>query len=107
MFFNDISINATMGLIDIDRGLALIAPLGASEKPVSAIRAKITGFFVFDPFVGAVLAPVGDCPHDDFFADGYGKVVDMPAGKIIAFMAALIPLLLSAVSDVALLAETR
>ena len=74
----------------------------AAKDGVVALRANVSGFFILDPGFGTHSATVGNRPQNHLFTDGHRKVVDMLAGKIIALMAAGVPLFFGTVSDLAL-----
>lgn len=90
-----------MSLLSIrtDNGPAAAATLGAPEEFVPALGAPIALFLVGDPSFRSDLSPVGDRPQDDLFRNGYGELVDQRAGKIGAFMAALVMFLLRTAPD--------
>jgi hypothetical protein len=86
-------------LVQVHGNSALVATFGAPENLVSALRAYVARFFVADPFFGTVFLAVRDGPQNDFFSNGYGERVDVVTGKILAFMAAAVPLFLCAGPD--------
>ena len=89
-------------LVQIRFRLTLIASLGPPEQFISALGAKVPGFFSFNPFCCAELPPVGDGPQDDFFADGHGKIFNIRTGEFVAFVASGIAPVRCAFPDVAL-----
>jgi hypothetical protein len=88
--------------IQIQGSLALVAFHDPAEHFISTVGAIIAGLLIHDPFFCAELPPVGDGPQYDFFADRHGKILNMTAGKFIAFMAAGIAFILCTLPDAAL-----
>jgi hypothetical protein len=64
----------------------------------------VAGLFIPNPFFGTNLAPVGHRTQNDLLADRHGKVIDMPAGEIIALVTSIQTPGLDAGADFALLA---
>lgn len=80
--------DSSIRLVQVNGNAALVTTLGAPENRVPALRAYVPRFFVVDPFFGTVFLPVRDSPQNDLFPNGHGELVDVVAGKILAFMAA-------------------
>lgn len=74
--------------IQIKRCLALIAFCCATEHLIAAVRAKIPGFFIFDPLFCTYASTMGNRSQNYLFANGHGKIFNMLTGKIITGMAA-------------------
>ncbi len=89
-------------LIKIHFCFAAIAFDHPAKQSVAALRADVTGLFIFDPFFSPDFPPVGNRPQDHLFAHAHGKILDMAAGKLVAFVTSGIPLGLGAIPDGAL-----
>ena len=89
-------------LIQIQGSLALIASDNTPEHFVAAMGTMVAGFFILNPFFCAELPPIGDGPHDDFFAHSHGESLNMWAGEFIAFMTSGIAFIFCTLPDLAL-----
>jgi hypothetical protein len=89
-------------LIQIQFSQALVALDSASEDLMPALGTNIASFFILDPFFGTDLAPMGDRAQNYFFADGHGKMINVPAWKFIALMTSGVTFFPGAVPDLAL-----
>jgi hypothetical protein len=82
----------------------LIAFNSATENLISAFTTGIAGLFITNPFFRAEFSPVWNRSQNYLFADRHGKVIDMPAGKLLTLMTSGVPLLRRTLSYIALVA---
>jgi hypothetical protein len=94
-------------LIQVNRYFAPVTALSTPEELMTAFRADITRLLIPDPFFCSFFSPIGNSPQDDLLSNGYGKIFNKFAGKILAFMTACVSLFCCAISYGALIAKEK
>ena len=79
--------------INVDRFLAVMAPLRAPEKLVSAVGAVVAFLLFLHPSLGSILSPEWNRAQYHLFTHRKREILDIFAGEIIALMTPLDALL--------------